>query len=130
MTDNNKPPYGSPCNGCGACCLAEQCYLSLVTFGQSHPCPAIIRDGGRFACGLVERPDETVPDLVRVLGSDVTRRVAALLVGAGLGCDSRMEGEPDNPEWRRTVLGELDWEMGQRLINLWVAALWAEAPET
>ena len=52
-----KPLPGSPCNGCGACCLATRCVLSIGIFGEGPgPCPGLERAGDHYQCGLVAHP--------------------------------------------------------------------------
>jgi hypothetical protein len=31
-----KPATGSPCNGCGVCCLAEPCPLGMLVSRRRH----------------------------------------------------------------------------------------------
>lgn len=38
----DKPKEGSPCNGCGMCCIAQVCDLGL-TLGDDRNCKALIR---------------------------------------------------------------------------------------
>lgn len=87
---DRKPRYGSPCNGCGACCMATLCNLAQFVFRQPPVgrCPALTRkEDGTYGCGLVEK-------------SKSPRREAALmLIGAGDGCDARFNGEPRDEEF-------------------------------
>ena len=92
-----KPPHGSPCNNCGACCLATLCEVGRGYFHQAvGPCPALLwrfgADGAKQSvCGLVALEDDP-------------RRKAAilLLIWAGRGCDARFNGEPTDVEFHRT----------------------------
>lgn len=52
-TAPEKPRFGSPCNGCGYCCISETCKIGIAAFGNVSPCPAITFDEGKFRCGLV-----------------------------------------------------------------------------
>lgn len=83
-----KPPHGAPCTRCGVCCYVVQCELSLHLFGpRPGPCPAlVIPEDGRAVCGLVEG--------FRKDGATQLATAAALLIGAGDGCDARFNGEP------------------------------------
>lgn len=75
-----KPKFGERCNGCGYCCLNEQCLISRELFGKEPgPCRALQFEGGRYYCGVVrEAPAELQPTI-------------AFLLGLGMGCDA------DNP---------------------------------
>jgi len=47
----------SACCGCGYCCMAARCCLSLFTYDTaSAVCPALIFKEGRFWCQLAEDP--------------------------------------------------------------------------
>ena len=82
-----KPQLGSPCNGCGACCLAERCPLSVAAFGEDESlCPAIEQEGLAFRCGLIVHPEQYL-DLGNVGGYEGD--VFAQLLGVGRGCDSQ-----------------------------------------
>lgn len=72
-----KAPKGSPCNGCGYCCAAEQCLISLELFGPvGAPCPAMQFADGRFYCGVLREAPPTVQPTI------------AFLLGIGHGCDA------------------------------------------
>lgn len=50
-----KPPFGSPCNGCGLCCMAEVCAIGRMAFPDAPaPCPALRFNGKMHRCSLVE----------------------------------------------------------------------------
>ena len=55
------PGFGNKCNGCGLCCLAEQCEMSLDFFGEQERCPALKNLGPVYGCDLIwiaaGRPD-------------------------------------------------------------------------
>ena len=94
------PGTGNPCNGCGLCCLAEPCPVSLELFGQSSQCPALEFDGGRFRCALMTNPGDygAIPE--GVLSLDLDHEMAASsyyrqLIGAGMGCDSEIDAFVD-----------------------------------
>jgi hypothetical protein len=39
-----KPPHGSPCNGCGVCCMVTLCPLGQHIFGfELGRCPALTK---------------------------------------------------------------------------------------
>ena len=51
-----KPRYGTPCNGCGLCCMLELCPAGKLAFPDSSaPCPALMvsEDKSKTYCGLV-----------------------------------------------------------------------------
>lgn len=101
-----KPPHGSPCNRCGACCYATVCPLGQKVFRQAiRPCRALaVMTDGTSACGLVEAPAEFYPLAVLRAGSvEEAGRCAALLVGSGTGCDARIDGEPKNEQFYRDL---------------------------
>src|SRR4051812_24495333 len=77
-----KPLYGDPCNGCGLCCLSEQCPISLDIFGDVGICPALMDEGARWSCGLIVKPELFFPALPAELS-----RLTALMLGQE-GCDS------------------------------------------
>ncbi|WP_186214471.1 hypothetical protein [Burkholderia gladioli] len=90
-----KPEFGSACNGCGLCCLAEQCELSVEVLGKHDRCPALIEEANRFSCGLIAAPKVFVPaGEMRTHAEAVEWGWSALsllfsrMLGAGRGCDS------------------------------------------
>lgn len=107
MTQPPKPPYGSPCNGCGRCCQAVVCnfglaVLKIASADRVQPCPALEeRPDGSFACGLVRSPAKYAPDIAAV--SDVGAMSAAgrLIIGDGIGCDAPTRREAMQPDYRR-----------------------------
>jgi hypothetical protein len=96
--DLKKPPFGSPCNGCGLCCREALCPIAVGIFGPiTAPCPALVRDGAKQVCGVIAAPSRFVPELVDVHGAKAISSAAALLLGSGIGCDSQGNDEPDVP---------------------------------
>jgi hypothetical protein len=81
-----KPAFGAPCNGCGLCCIMEQCALSVEYLGKQDRCPAIERMGDRFACGLVTRPGHYMG--TPAFGDAYLGRLIGEALGIGRGCDS------------------------------------------
>lgn len=54
-----KPALGQPCNGCGVCCAAEPCPVSLaMLWPHQTPCRALIwqESTQRYVCGMVSEP--------------------------------------------------------------------------
>lgn len=87
-----KPRPAAPCNGCGLCCIAERCPIALAVAGEGPgPCPLLERQGERFGCGMILDPARHAPALAEREGAEVLSAAAALLLGAGKGCDSTDE---------------------------------------
>lgn len=81
-----KPLFGEPCNGCGICCYASQCPLSVALYGPVPVCPAIRpREGGGIDCGLLEKGPKKINGRKIVL--EGWKEAVALMIGAGIGCD-------------------------------------------
>lgn len=89
-----KPRFGLPCNGCGQCCQRATCPLGAITLRRSlaGPCPALLKEGEGFACGLVKDPRRFIRIPVSV---KVWRRAVLPLLGAGLGCDLADDDMPE-----------------------------------
>jgi len=88
-----KPPHGQPCNNCGLCCHISQCKISVAMFGGGAvPCPALVKAGERYVCGIVTSLEER---------SDASLHATAakIILGAGRGCDCRINGEPVDHEF-------------------------------
>lgn len=81
-----KPRLGSPCNGCGMCCIVESCPLSVEHFGKLDACPALEKHGDRYACGLVTNASAYLgsPEF----GDAYIGRLVGDALGIGRGCDS------------------------------------------
>lgn len=89
-----KPLYGEPCNGCGLCCIAVQCPISLALFGEQDLCPALEQAAPSLSCGLVRNTADYVPDITAWGGKALTEAFG-LLVGAGCGCDGAASAEDE-----------------------------------
>lgn len=92
-----KPLYGNPCNGCGMCCIAVQCPVSLALFGEQVLCPALEQAGTALGCGLMRNTSDYVPDVPSWGGKALTEAFA-LMIGAGLGCDGADENDSDEQQ--------------------------------
>lgn len=83
----DKPPYGSPCNGCGLCCSLELCLAGKLVYGLDRPAPCpglkITPDGARTYCSLVAAEAEANLDQVLVN-----------LLGIGFGCSMSDDDTP------------------------------------
>ena len=82
-----KPPKGDPCNGCGSCCVAEQCFLGAELAEvdeETGICSALVHDGHRFACALVASPEMVgLPGSLRRRGDGLARSRPGLRFGRG-----------------------------------------------
>ena len=90
-----KPPEGTPCNGCGLCCLLEPCPLGmLVSRRRSGTCVALRWSDvdQRYFCGILSDPcgvtGLTQPWALRGLAALSRRWIAA-----GVGCDAPLQPE-------------------------------------
>ncbi len=88
-----KPALGSPCNGCGLCCLAEPCPLGMLVSRRRHGACVALRwnePGRQYRCGLISDPAGvtgwTWPWLLRWVSALARRWVAA-----GQGCDADLQ---------------------------------------
>ena len=96
-----KPPEGSPCNGCGVCCLSAPCPLGIVLSGRREgACAALRWDVATkiYRCGAISEPREVLlavlPLFVRSFApvvAPILGRAARRWVAAGSGCDSSLE---------------------------------------
>lgn len=56
-----KPLYGTPCNGCGICCLTPCPTIQILHPGEhvyGTPCPRLRERNGRFECGLFTEEED------------------------------------------------------------------------
>ena len=99
-----KPPHGQPCNRCGLCCVATLCPLGEHLFKRHlGPCPALV-EGEQSGCGVILDPAKYAPALTFVHGRKAMSDAAALLNGAGTGCDARFNGEPADEKFYAKLL--------------------------
>lgn len=87
---------GNRCNGCGVCCLAEQCAIGVEIFGNTQVCPALEFDQDRFWCGLMIDPGHygaPIPSGLRELHPEAPARYYRNLISPQAGCDSEDEVE-------------------------------------
>lgn len=94
-----KPAFGSPCNGCGLCCIEQVCALG-VELGDDQNCKALMPVGdGSYRCSLVEDPYRflqperlltwrKIDALSEGKGEQALKGMYADMLGAGRGCDS------------------------------------------
>lgn len=115
-----KPAHGGKCNGCGRCCVDQRCPLAVAVFGKGGSCPALEVRFPAFVCGLVENPQRYAPSIVQDFGQETASRSAAILVGAGIGCDALLAGETLNNEWRQRAIAALDPCATQGALAIWL----------
>lgn len=81
-----KPAVGSPCNGCGLCCLLEPCPLGMVLSRQrTGACVALRWSDAqqRYVCGAIgDAPGHWLGRLRQWL--------ARRWIAAGVGCDAAL----------------------------------------
>lgn len=111
----DKPKHGQPCNGCGLCCVREQCAVSVAIFGEMSLCPAIEQDGPRLTCGLINRPSVYTGSVEPM--SSILSETFSLLLGSGGGCDALGFEEVEDPG------------AGQRMIDHAFERINAASPE-
>ncbi len=101
-----KPRHGQPCNRCGACCMATLCPLARKVFGfEFGRCPALVwsPENPESSCGLVVEPAKHAWRIAATYGPQAAGDAAKLLVGSGIGCDARINGEPGDEEFYRQL---------------------------
>lgn len=85
-----KPTIGAPCNGCGVCCAAEPCPVSLVLLRPiKKPCVALEWDAQakRYLCGMVMQPSHYLswlPSRFNLIATRVFKR----WIAADQHCDA------------------------------------------
>lgn len=97
----SKPLYSKPCNGCGVCCIAEQCSVSVELFAEKDRCPALEWEQGRYWCGLMRTPGKYGANLPNfdflaeetglrggVSLEEINAGYYRTLIGQGRGCDA------------------------------------------
>lgn len=117
-----KPAHGTKCNNCGQCCRAMRCPLGQMVFGpvrDEEACPALDFKFPGFTCGLVATPVKYAPAVVAKHGVEAARNAAALLIGAGMGCDALLVGETPNEEWRAWAAKQRDPDAAGRAAAIW-----------
>jgi hypothetical protein len=87
LLSNQKPPEGTPCNGCGMCCQEQACMLSREYLDSSvAPCIALQFDGRLYRCGLVANPGRYLG--TPGWGDPALSPLFAEALGIGRGCCS------------------------------------------
>ncbi|WP_019881160.1 MULTISPECIES: hypothetical protein [unclassified Methylophilus] len=86
----HKPALGAACNGCGVCCAAEPCPVSLaLLWPHEAPCRALIWSDQtqRYLCGMVSEPARFLwwlPENMNASASRLFKR----WIAAGTACDA------------------------------------------
>lgn len=91
-----KPPEGTPCNGCGLCCLIEPCPLGMIVSRRRRgACIALCWSpaDGRYQCGMVIDPG-TVTGWTHPWAARALAALAHRWIAAGAGCDAGLEVRP------------------------------------
>ena len=87
--------------------MESLCPLGWFVFRQeAGPCPALVELQGKTACGLVVEPRKWSPIRCITHGEKIVSAAAQVLIGAGVGCDAKLEVEPDNPFFRARIKNE------------------------
>lgn len=90
-----------------------------MVFGPGERCPALEMRLPTFTCGLVDNPSKYAPMIVAKHGREDASKAAAILIGAGFGCDAVLVGETPNQKWRAWARKHLDHESGHRAAAIW-----------
>lgn len=86
ILSKQKPAEGARCNGCGYCCQAEACSLSLeYLHSEEAPCIALEFDGEQYRCGLVMHASKYLK--TPAFGDELIRGLLTRALGVGYGCD-------------------------------------------
>ena len=95
-----KPVLGTPCNGCGVCCLFAPCPLGILLSRRRHGACAALQwqaGTGHYRCGALSAPEpvlaSALPRLLRGLAPRLAPWLARLAwrwIAAGQGCDSSL----------------------------------------
>ena len=91
-----KPNQGQPCNGCGACCVAEPCPVSLALLKQNQTqCRALEwhEAQNRYYCGMVISPSHYLRWLPKRLNRFASKAFMRW-IAADQSCDFDAEVTP------------------------------------
>lgn len=85
-----KPAFGSPCNGCGVCCLARPCPVANSFIGAHEgACPALEYEQGRYWCGMLRNAHRYMPGMAEKPFVSPVIADMLMAIGAWRGvCDS------------------------------------------
>ena len=100
-----KPAEGTPCNGCGVCCMLEPCPIGvLVSRRIKGECKALTwsDQAGRYHCGVLARAYEQARPGVDGRKAPIWRRAwwrwVHRMIAAGVGCDAALQTEAELPQ--------------------------------
>jgi hypothetical protein len=85
-----KPTLGAPCNGCGVCCAAEPCPVSLaLLWPHTAPCKALQwhEENKHYRCGMVVTPSRYIKWLPKRFNQTASK-VFKRWIAADTLCDS------------------------------------------
>jgi hypothetical protein len=85
-----KPTLGATCNGCGVCCAAEPCPVSLAfLWPHQTPCKALVwsETDKRYFCGMVIKPSKFLVWLPK-FADKFASRLFKRWISANQACDS------------------------------------------
>jgi len=88
-----KPAMGTPCNGCGVCCAAEPCPVSLaLLWPHKSPCTALTWDdtNQRYLCGMATQPSKHLIWLPKKLDKAASKLFKRWIAADTL-CDADVE---------------------------------------
>ena len=100
-----KPAEGTPCNGCGVCCMLEPCPIGvLVSRRIRGECKALAwsDQAGRYHCGVLAKAYEGARPGVDGRKASIWRRAwwrwVHRMIAAGVGCDAALQTEREMPQ--------------------------------
>lgn len=88
-----KPALGDTCNGCGVCCAAEPCPVSLaLLWPHQAPCRALIWSDSaqRYLCGMATEPASFLGWLPTGM-NNMASRIFKRWIAADTRCDADVE---------------------------------------
>jgi len=88
-----KPVVGQTCNGCGVCCAAAPCPVSLALLKQTQQACLALQwnaDQNRYFCGMVISPAHYLRWLPASL-NPIASRIFKRWIAADQACDSDAE---------------------------------------
>lgn len=122
MSLPTKPKFGSPCNHCGACCIAVKCPAGQAAFpghqDGSSPCPALVITDDKAICGLVLAEKRLA----------VGEVVPLITMSLGIGCGCSMH-DPDTTEQESEAFDRRSVLRMRKLLVDWKASIKIKAAD-